>query len=73
VVARAKISAWTKLDETEQVFIKLKHLLRKTAERPLEATWKRIGVPLDRFLQHECQAHLENAEHGSIGIHHAHI
>jgi hypothetical protein len=70
VVARAKVSAWTKLDETEQVFTKLKHLLRKTAERPLEATWKHIGVLFigvlfNCFLPRECQAYLENAEYGS--------
>jgi hypothetical protein len=50
---------------------KLKHHQRKTAERPLEATWKRIGVLLNCFLLHECQAYLENAEYGSTKIHHA--
>jgi hypothetical protein len=65
VVARAKVSAWTKLDDTGQVFAKLKHLLRTTAERLLAATWKHIGVLLNCFLPHECQAYLENAEYGS--------
>jgi hypothetical protein len=64
-VARATVSAWIELAETEKVFAKPNHLLRKTAERPLEATWKRIGVLLDCFLPHECQAYLENAEYGS--------
>jgi transposase len=38
------------LNPIEQVFAKLKHLLRKAAERTLEATWKRIGALLDCFF-----------------------
>jgi hypothetical protein len=34
------------LNPIEQVFAKLKTLLRKAAERSVEATWKRIGAPL---------------------------
>jgi transposase len=48
-----------------QVFAKLKHLLRKAAERTLEATWKRIGALLDCFLPNECQADLANAGYRS--------
>jgi hypothetical protein len=43
----------------------LKHLLRKAAERTLEATWKRIGALLDCFSPNECQAYLANAGYGS--------
>ena len=33
----------------EQVFAKLKSLLRKADERTVEDTWKRLGQLLDRF------------------------
>ena len=52
------------LNPIEQVFAKLKHLLRKAAERTLEATWKRIGVLLDCFSPNECQTYLANAGYG---------
>ena len=52
-------------DPIEQVFAKLKHLLRKAAERTVEATWKRIGALLDCFLPNECQAYLANAGYSS--------
>jgi transposase len=38
------------LNPIEQVFAKLKHLLRKAAERTLDTTWKRIGALLDCFF-----------------------
>jgi transposase len=53
------------LNPIEHVFAKLKHLLRKAAERTVEATWKRIGALLDCFLPNECQAYLANAGSGS--------
>jgi transposase len=53
------------LNPIEQVFAKLKHLLRKAAERTLEASWKRIGSLLDCFLPSECQAYLTNAGYGA--------
>lgn len=53
------------LNPIEQVFAKLKHLLRKAAERTLEATWKRIGALLDCFSPNECQAYLANAGYAS--------
>ncbi len=37
------------LNPIEQVFAKLKHLMRKAAERTHEATWRRIGTLLDAF------------------------
>ena len=37
------------LNPIEQVFAKLKTLLRKAAERTVEATWKRIGALLSSF------------------------
>jgi transposase len=53
------------LNPIEQAFAKLKHLLRKAAERTLEATWKRIGTLLDCFSPSECHAYLINAGYGS--------
>ena len=46
-------------DRIEQVFAKLKTLLRKAAERSVEAVWKRVGTLLDRF--HHTSA---NVRHG---------
>jgi transposase len=52
------------LNPIEQVFAKLKHLMRKAAERTAEATWKRIGSLLDAFSPAECQNYLTNAGYG---------
>lgn len=53
------------LNSIEQVFAKLKHLLRKAAERSQEATWKRIGALLDAFPPHECANYLKNSGYGA--------
>lgn len=42
------------LNPIELLFAKLKALLRKAAEREIEALWKRIGKLLDAFSPHEC-------------------
>jgi transposase len=42
------------LNPIEQVFAKLKHLLRNAAERTAPATWSRIGTRLDDFRPDEC-------------------
>ncbi len=49
------------LNPIEQVFAKLKALLRKAAERSVEAVWKRIGSILDHFPPDECANYLRNA------------
>jgi len=49
------------LNPIEQVFAKLKHLMRKAAERTAEATWRRIGSLLDDFPPKECAAYLANS------------
>jgi transposase len=54
------------LNPIEQVFAKLKLLLRKAAERTVEATWQRIGHLLDAFSSHECAAYLRNSGYASI-------
>ena len=53
------------LNPIEQVFAKLKHLLRIAAERSLEATWKRIGSLLDAFPPHECANYFRNSGYAS--------
>ena len=50
----------------EQVFAKLKALLRKAGERTLEATWRRIGDLLGLFTPAECANYLTNAGYASI-------
>ena len=50
----------------EQVFAKLKHLLRKAAERGKEAVWRRIGSLLDQVSAQECENYLRNAGYSSI-------
>jgi len=53
------------LNPIEQVFAKLKHLMRKAAERTAEATWKRIGTLLSTFTAQECSNYLVNAGYAS--------
>jgi transposase len=53
------------LNPIEQVFAKLKTLLRKAAERTVEATWRRIGQLLDRFTPPECANYLKNSGYAS--------
>jgi transposase len=53
------------LNPIEQVFAKLKTLLRKAGERTLEATWKRIGKLLDQFTPKECANYIKNAGYAS--------
>jgi transposase len=53
------------LNPIEQVFAKLKNLMRKAAERTHDATWRRIGTLLDAFSPAECGNYLRNAGYGS--------
>jgi transposase len=53
------------LNPIEQVFAKLKTLLRKANERTVEATWKRIGTLLDAFVPQECANYLVNSGYAS--------
>jgi transposase len=54
------------LNPIEQMFAKLKTLLRKAAERTVEATWKRIGALLQAFTPQECANYFKNAGYASI-------
>jgi len=49
----------------EQMFSKLKTLLRKADERSVEATWRRIGSLLDYFTPDECRNYLVNSGYAS--------
>ena len=53
------------LNPIEQLFAKLKTLLRKAAERTLDATWRRIGTLLPCFTPQECANYLRNAGYAS--------
>jgi transposase len=53
------------LNPIEQVFAKLKTLLRKAAERTVEATWQRIGALLQCFTPVECANYIRNAGYAS--------
>lgn len=54
------------LNPIEQVFAKLKHLMRAAAERTVEATWKAAGRLLRCFPPNECQNYLINAGYASM-------
>lgn len=45
----------------EQLFAKLKALLRKAAERSVESLWNRIACLLDAFLPDECANYFRNS------------
>lgn len=49
------------LNPIEQVFAKLKALLRRAAPRTREALWNQLGRLLDRFAPDECQNYITAA------------
>jgi transposase len=53
------------LNPIEQVFAKLKHLLRKAAARTIEAVWAAIGEALNAFKPRECANYFENSGYAS--------
>jgi transposase len=54
------------LNPIEQVFAKLKHLMRKAQARNVEATWRKVGELLELFSPQECANYLVNAGYGSV-------
>jgi transposase len=54
------------LNPIEQLFAKLKALLRKAAKRTIPALWAAIGHLLDEFPADECSRYLAHAGYGSI-------
>ena len=49
------------LNPIEQVFAKLKTLLRKAEARTKDALWDTIGALLDAFAPAECQNYITNS------------
>jgi transposase len=54
------------LNPIEQVFAKLKHLMRKAQPRNVEATWRKAGQIIDLFAPQECANYLRNSGYGSV-------
>lgn len=52
----------------EQVFAKLKALLRKFGERTMEALWHRLGALLDCFSKTECKNYFRHCGYSSSRI-----
>jgi len=53
------------LNPIEQVFAKLKTLLRKLDARTVETTWRGIGRLLDAFTPQECANYFRNSGYAS--------
>ena len=49
----------------EQLFAKIKALLRKAAERSVDGLWSRIASLLDTFTPQECANYLRNVGYAS--------
>ncbi|HVY15034.1 MAG TPA: transposase, partial [Rhodopila sp.] len=49
------------LNPIEQLFAKLKALLRRADPRSIEQAWKTIGTLLDEFTAQECANYLRNS------------
>ena len=54
------------LNPIEQVFAKLKHMIRKAQTRDVEATWRKVGQLLNLFAPAECANYLVNSGYGSV-------
>jgi transposase len=54
------------LNPIEQVFAKLKHLLRNAEPRDVEATWRTVGKLLDLFSPGECANYFRNSGYVSV-------
>jgi transposase len=54
------------LNPIEQVFAKLKHLIRAAEPRDVEATWRKVGELLDLFSAEECANYLKNPGYVSV-------
>jgi transposase len=54
------------LNPIEQVFAKLKHLLRNAQPRDVEATWRKVGELLNLFSPDECANYFRNSGYVSV-------
>src|SRR5262245_37636339 len=59
------------LNPIEQVFAKLKHLLRKAAARTVETVCAAIGKLLGTFTNEECANYFKNSGYDPTYLHHA--
>jgi transposase len=54
------------LNPIEQLFAKLKHLMRDAEARTVEATWQKVGALLDLVSPAECANYLKNSGYASV-------
>jgi transposase len=54
------------LNPIEQVFAKLKHLMRKKACRTIETAWRSAGELLSHFTPQECANYFTNSGYASV-------
>jgi transposase len=54
------------LNPIEQVFAKLKHLVRKAQPRTVDTTWRQVGKLLPSFPPNECANYLKNSGYASV-------
>ena len=54
------------LNPIEQVFAKIKHLMRAAEPRTVEATWRKAGELIDLFSKNECANYLRNSGYVSV-------
>lgn len=54
------------LNPIEQVFAKLKHLMRNAQPRTVEATWRKAAEVISLFSPTECANYLINSGYGSV-------
>jgi transposase len=54
------------LNPIEQVFAKLKHLMRKAANRSIETVWRSAGELIASFTPQECANYFTNSGYASV-------
>jgi transposase len=54
------------LNPIEQVFAKIKHLLRAAQPRDVEATWRKVGDLLNLFSKDECANYFANSGYVAV-------
>jgi transposase len=54
------------LNPIEQLFAKLKHLMRAASPRTVEDTWRKAGALLDIVSPTECANYLANSGYASV-------
>jgi transposase len=54
------------LNPIEQLFAKLKHLMRKAEPRTVDTTWRKVGDLLDAFSPQECANYLKSTGYASV-------